>query len=264
VSGQPRAKRSLGQNFLVDPNIVRKIVAAADIRPADAVLEIGPGRGALTDAILSAKPRLAIALEKDRELAPALAEAYPRLEVINADALRFGWERLHALAPIKVLGNLPYNVASPIMWDFVSQARGWERAVFMVQHEVGRRLVAEPGTADYGALSVWIRSFARVEYLFKVPPTVFRPRPKVDSAVIGFRPLPDDVLPSSPEALANLVKYCFQRRRKRIAGTLKAHFGGMIAEFLEEAGLPPGARPENLSPEHFQRLSSLAGKPFHS
>jgi 16S rRNA (adenine1518-N6/adenine1519-N6)-dimethyltransferase len=251
----PYAKRSLGQNFLCDPNTARRIVAALDLRPRDTVLEIGPGRGALTEWIAAAQPARFLALEKDRDLAPELARRFPGLEALTADALEHPWEGVDS--PLyKVVGNLPYNVASPLIWEFVSRAAAYDRAVFMVQHEVGLRLTAAPGTSSYGALTAWVQVFAGTEYLFKVSPNVFRPRPKVDSAVIRFRPRSVRPQREASQALAALLHHCFQRRRKQMCNILKSQWESGAGQWFERAGLAPSCRPENLSPQHFLDLAT--------
>lgn len=259
----PFAKRSLGQNFLCDPNTARRIVAALDIGPQDTVLEIGPGRGALTEWIAAAKPARFLALEKDRDLAPVLAERFPGLEVLTADALEHPWESVDS-PHYKVVGNLPYNVASPLIWDFVSRASDYGRAVFMVQHEVALRLTADHGGRAYGALTAWVRSFADTEYLFKVGPNVFRPRPKVDSAVVQFRPRSDRPETDLSRALSELLHRCFQMRRKQMSNILKSQWESGVGQWFEQRGLAPSCRPENLSPQDFLDLSAFMKFHFFS
>lgn len=252
-----RPKRSLGQNFLSDPNTSAKIVAALGITPGDTVLEIGPGRGALTPFILDARPAAYLALEKDRDLAVRLAREHPGASVAMADALRMDWSRLDRLPGVRVIGNLPYNIASPLLWDLCAGSVTYARGVFMVQHEVARRLAATPGSREYGALSAWVGAFARVTYCFKVPPTVFRPRPKVDSAVVALTPRPAAERPAEPTALSRLLKLLFSLRRKQLGGILKP-YGDVVTEaWLAQAGIEPRARPENLSPEQLSQLAIL-------
>jgi 16S rRNA (adenine1518-N6/adenine1519-N6)-dimethyltransferase len=252
-----RPKRSLGQNFLSDPNTSAKIVAALGITPGDTVLEIGPGRGALTPFILDARPAAYLALEKDRDLAVRLAREHPGASVAMADALRMDWSRLDRLPGVRVIGNLPYNIASPLLWDLCAGSVTYARGVFMVQHEVARRLAATPGSREYGALSAWVGAFARVAYCFKVPPTVFRPRPKVDSAVVALTPRPAAERPAEPAALSRLLKHLFSLRRKQLGGILKP-YGDVVTEArLAQAGIEPRARPENLSPEQLSQLAIL-------
>lgn len=258
AQAEPRAKRSLGQNFLQDANIARKIVGCLDIGREDSVLEIGPGPGALTGFVLERSPSRLVLVEKDAHWArERMRLGQGRAHVVLSDALTMAWERFSG--EWKFLGNLPYNVASPLMWDICSLASGLSRAVFMVQKEVGLRLVAKPGTSAYGALSVWIQSFMRPKLEFTVPPQVFRPRPKVDSAVLSFvplRPITDRAGPAFlPHELSATLKACFQMRRKQLGSIARAH--GRQAVLLEEAGIDPKQRPEDLTPERFQLLSSL-------
>ncbi|HBR06305.1 MAG TPA: ribosomal RNA small subunit methyltransferase A [Desulfovibrio sp.] len=252
----PFAKRSLGQNFLCDPNTARRIVAALEIGPRDTVLEIGPGRGALTEWIAAAHPARFLALEKDRDLAPALTERWPGVEVLLGDALEYPWESVDSPS-YKIGGNLPYNVASPLIWEFVSRAADYGRAVFMVQHEVALRLTGEPGTRAYGALTAWVRTFADTDYLFKVSPNVFRPRPKVDSAVVLFRPRAGRPEMDQSRALSALLHRCFQLRRKQMSNILKSQWESGVGQWFEEHGLAPSSRPENLSPQHFLDLATF-------
>lgn len=256
----PRAKKSLGQNFLQDANIARKIVAALAIAPEDSVLEIGPGPGALTGFLRDCSPSRLVLVEKDEYWARERM-AQGGLSIILADALSLAWERFST--PWKIIGNLPYNVASPLMWEIFSRASGLRKAVFMVQKEVGLRLTAQPDTGAYGALSVWTQSFVRPKMEFIVPPQVFWPRPKVDSAVLSFRPLAERDTgenPAPPEKtfsadeLALTLHKCFQMRRKQL-GTIVRSSGGS-ADLLEDLGLDPRLRPENLRPEDFHRLAN--------
>jgi 16S rRNA (adenine1518-N6/adenine1519-N6)-dimethyltransferase len=245
-----RPRKSLGQHFLKDANIARKIVRALDIGPEDNVLEIGPGAGALTELVQERTPAFFVLLEKDAYWArERMNKGRGRLSVILADALAFPWERLSG--PWKFLGNLPYNVASPLIWDLVSLSSGLSRAVFMVQKEVGLRLTAAPGKSEYGALSVWVQSFTVPRLEFFVPPSVFFPRPRVDSAVLSFSPRNGG--PFSPSALARTLRLCFQKRRKQLGAILRA--AGADPHLLEDLGIDPRLRPENLHVETFQLLA---------
>ena len=254
--GFARAKRSLGQNFLCDPNTAAKIVDACRIAPGDTVLEIGPGRGALTGFLAAAAPGALLALEKDRDLAVRLARDHPGLGVALIDALRLDWRRLDRLpGTVRIIGNLPYNIASPLLWDLCAGATRFARGTFMIQHEVALRLCAGPGGRDYGALSAWIASHVRVEYCFKVPPTVFRPRPRVDSAVVAVTPLPVGERPREPEAFARLLKILFSKRRKQLGGILKPYRDAALEAWLAGEGIALTDRPENLSPGQLSRLA---------
>lgn len=264
VQTRPYAKRSLGQNFLQDANVARKIVAALDLGPEDTVMEIGPGRGALTAWLahwLEASPSgRVIALEKDQDLAQVVKDEYPRVEVRVADALHYEWEELAGWEHLKYVGNLPYNIASPLIWELVSRSPPYERAVFMVQHEVGLRLASPPGSRQYGALSVWVQSFAQVRYLFRVPPQVFRPRPKVDSAVLEFMPLAQKDRPSDAQNLARLLHICFQKRRKQLRNILRAWWVERVEGRLDGHQRLAEARPEDLTPREFQLLAQAVFK----
>lgn len=248
------AKRSLGQNFLFDVNMARRIAAAIG-SGAGPVLEIGPGRGALTGHLLAMGATPVMALEKDRDLARELKAARPEVQVVLGDGLTFAWEGLAGLPGLRLIGNLPYNVASPMLWEIVSRARGWSRAVFMVQYEVGRRIVATPGGKEYGALSVWLQAFTTTRILFKVPPQVFKPQPKIESAVIEFVPRPEIELPRHPQALSKTLATCFQKRRKQLKSILKNLWTLRLEEGLRSRGIAPEARPEELSVKDFLWLS---------
>jgi 16S rRNA (adenine1518-N6/adenine1519-N6)-dimethyltransferase len=254
---QHKAKKSLGQNFLTDRNICRKIVDAIAPTPEDHIIEIGPGQGALTEFLAEEELRQLTLVELDDGLADRLVGMYPKARVIRADALKFPWDSLNEEGGCKIIGNLPYNVGSKLIWDIVSKVKTLHRAVFMVQHEVAQRLTADPGCKAYGGLTAWVRNFAQTRYLFKVPPTVFRPQPKVDSAVVCFVPRPVNEWPESPEALDKLIKMLFQMRRKQLSTILKPHWSEAMAAWFAEQGVSPSARPETLSPEQFRALSTL-------
>lgn len=250
------AKKSLGQNFLIDSNICRKIVSSLEISPEDNVLEIGPGKGALTGIIQHSGCNF-YCLEKDNVLGREIKYSYPEVSVINIDALTFDWPRLNYLAQLKIVGNLPYNVASRLIWDIVAQVSAQKSCVFMVQKEVGQRIVASPGSRAYGGLSVWVQSHVRPELLFTVSPGVFRPKPKVDSAVLGFYPFLHGKKNFSGSSLGQTLRLMFQNRRKQVGTILKTYWNDEINCFFERNDLDPRIRPENLSPDEFQELSSV-------
>lgn len=250
-----RAKKSLGQHFLRDERVVERIVEL--LRPAegDQILEIGPGPGALTALLRPLPWKKLLLLEKDDHYAAEhAARPLPGLEVVAGDALAYPWESLEG--PWKIAGNLPYNVASPLMWDIVFRTPNLARAVFMVQKEVGDRLTAKSGTKDYGALSVWVQSFVTARKGFVIGPSAFSPPPKVDSAVVVFEPLPEEKKPRRPEALSRLIKICFQQRRKQLQGILRHALPDRFSpEMLDALGIEPAGRPETLSVEQFQKLA---------
>lgn len=256
----PRAKKSLGQHFLHDAGVARRIANLLEISQADVVLEIGPGPGALTRHLLDDAPRRLICLEKDRELAPRLKAAHPRLEIILMDALQAPWERIgNAFPGIKLAGNLPYNIASPLMWDSISQTQGCTCAVFMVQKEVGKRICAAPGSKVYGGLSVWLQAHGKVEYAFSVGPGAFSPPPKVDSAVIRFYPFSTSDKAFTSKHLGAVIKRCFQRRRKQLGTILKDYLTDDAQEALRGANISLQARPETLSIKNFLTLAKCLG-----
>lgn len=254
TSAATRPKRSLGQNFLQDQGIARKICFALDIGAGVPILEIGPGHGALTCWLIR-NPNPFFALEKDRSLALGIKSRWPRANVINADALAFAWERLSGSWAL--IGNLPYNAASPMIWELVSRVLRLEQAVFMVQKEVGLRLAAAPGSKTYGALSVWVQSHVKVQRLFVVGPHVFRPRPKVDSAVLRFTPLPSDKPKPDGPALRRTLNICFQQRRKQLKTILRPAWSDHLENWLHLQGLRPESRPEELSPGQFQDMAGM-------
>jgi len=255
------AKRSLGQNFLVDANISRKIVDALDIKPGDNVLEIGPGRGALTRHVVERQPGRYVVLEMDEALADELGRQHPSIEVVRGDALAFVWGSLVLAEGWKIVGNLPYNIASPLIWEIVSRSE-FSRAVFMVQLEVGQRLCAKSGKRDYGALSVFVQSFAQGDILFKVPPQVFRPQPKVHSAVLRFFLHPQRPTPEEAARLASTLRMCFQQRRKQMSTILKSKLILDSARLVTELGIDGKQRPETLEPERFRALAKLLPPDF--
>lgn len=262
-AGEPhRARKSLGQNFLVDRGFQRRIVEALGAGPGDEVLEIGPGRGALTDHLAGGVGRL-ILVELDEVLAAALERRYAdsaAVEVIQADILSLPLASLTSdPRHLRVIGNIPYNVTTPILFHVLEPPRP-ASIVLMVQEEVADRISAPPGGKSYGALSVGVRAVARVERVMRVPRGVFRPVPGVDSAVIRIVPVdPSPVLPGEEGAFRTLVRSCFQWRRKQLGTILRDHpdlprdVGGV--DHLTALGIDPRRRPETLEPELFLALA---------
>ncbi len=252
---QPKAKKSLGQHFLRDRNISEKIVNLLRIEEGDKVIEIGPGPGALT-TILEEKPLSELLLvEKDDHWAAERQRlGAPFTHAKLMDALQMPWHTIDTENPRKIISNLPYNVASPLMWDIFSQCTGLIRAVFMMQKEVGLRLIAKPHSKEYGALTVWTQSFVRPEWGFIVGPKSFAPPPKVDSAVLAFTLLPIEQRPKHPELLAKLVKMCFQNRRKQLKSIFRQNNVLELIPSLETLDIDPERRPETLSPADFSAI----------
>jgi 16S rRNA (adenine1518-N6/adenine1519-N6)-dimethyltransferase len=257
----PRAKKSLGQHFLREINICARISDLLALRPEDRLLEIGPGSGALTRELEKAPHGLLLLLEKDNHWIAERGRLRAAGTVpVHADALLFDWRRITPENPWKIAGNLPYNIASRLIWDIVWKAEGLAKAVFMVQHEVGRRITARPSGRQYGALSVWVQSFARPRLEFTVRPEAFTPPPKVSSAVISLDPLPPESRPRRPETLAALLQTCFRQRRKQL-GTIFRRAGlPECAQSLRARGIDPVRRPETLTTEDFRKLCEI-GKP---
>lgn len=256
------AKRSLGQNFLVDANLQHKIVDAVGAGPDDEVLEIGPGRGALTRHLVGTVRRLVL-VELDDDLARALEDRFGArddVEVVHADVLAEPL-RTHfaAWGDVHVVGNIPYNITSPIVFTLLEAPRPRD-IVLMVQEEVADRIVADVGTKAYGALSVGVRAVAEAEKLFRVGRGAFRPVPGVDSAVIRIRPR-SVTADFDEEKLRTLVRAAFQWRRKQLRKILRDHpdLGldvGRAEALIEGAGLEPTVRPERISPGTFVTLSA--------
>jgi 16S rRNA (adenine1518-N6/adenine1519-N6)-dimethyltransferase len=250
---QPRKR--FGQNFLADPHYVARIVDAVDPRPDDNLVEIGPGLAALTGALIERTGKIA-AIEIDRDLAARLRERFPadRLALHEADALAFDFATLGE--NLRVVGNLPYNISSPLLFRLASQAARLRDIHVMLQREVVARMTAVPATPDYGRLTVMLQSRFRVTRLFTVPAGAFRPAPKVESAVARLVPLTADRPAISDEALfARLVAAAFGQRRKTLRNALSA-----IADerSLRAAGIDPSARGETLSIDDFVRLANDA------
>jgi 16S rRNA (adenine1518-N6/adenine1519-N6)-dimethyltransferase len=238
----------------VDPNIARKTVRCLGPVRGRPILEIGPGRGALTSVLMEYGAELFL-LEKDEQWARHVRFSPARPAVAVADALRFDWKRadgkMHG-----IIGNLPYNIASPLLWEMVRDVARVPAMVFTLQKEVALRIAAEPGGRTYGALSVWIQSFSRVRLEFTVPPHLFKPRPKVHSAVVSLSPRPQGDRPCDPEGLASVLRRCFQKRRKQLRTILRPVWCNELSRWMAEEEIRPECRPEALSPEQFRSLAN--------
>lgn len=258
-----RPKRSLGQNFLVDPNTQRRIVDALEAGPDDTVIEIGPGRGALTHHLAERAGRL-FAIELDDHLADELTAAFDHQDhvtIIHADALDVDLARLVAEPEqLRVIGNIPYNITTPLLFHLLETRPPPAAILLMVQDEVADRIIAEPGNRTYGALSVGTRAAARVDRLFRVGRGAFRPRPDVDSAVLRFVPHHPPLASHDEHDLRSLTRAAFGKRRKQLQKILRTdpdyHLSSDdIARLQAETGFDLTARPETLSPDEFLRLS---------
>jgi len=260
-------RQRLGQHFLSDPGILRKIADALDPAPDDVVLEIGAGKGSLT-VVVAPRVRTVIGIEADRRLAEQcrlrIAECgMTNVQIVEGDALRADWPALvnaHSAFRIpqwKLIGNIPYNITTPLIEKALTPLYP-ERIVFLMQAEVAERLAARPGSKPYGGLSVGVQAQARVERLFAVRAGAFQPPPRVDSAVVRLTPLAEPLIPPGDvRAFRRFVTACFSRRRKQlrnvVAGAL-ARPTAVVAAGLASLGLDPAARPETLAPADFVRL----------
>lgn len=245
-------QKSLGQHFIHDVGICRRIVSLLAPCAQDQIVEIGPGPGALTCVLLQAPHDKLLLIEKDAWWA-AERSREGGAEVLCMDALAYDWEGLRRHGEWKLIGNLPYNIASPLIWNILGQCTSWQRAVFMVQKEVAQRLVASPGSRTYGAISVWVQCHARVKLEFCIGPGAFRPPPKVDSAVVQFEPL--SKRPRLPEALSSLLRICFQKRRKQLGNIFRST--PQLLAGLASIGIDAKARPENLAPYDYLQLTEI-------
>jgi 16S rRNA (adenine1518-N6/adenine1519-N6)-dimethyltransferase len=254
----PRPRKRLGQHFLVDPTALERIADALGPTASDVVVEIGPGRGALTD-LLSQRAKRVIAIELDRDLVPYLRDRYREagnVDVIERDVLEVNLGEV-AGSEFLLAGNVPYYITTPILFRALELPRP-ARAVYLVQREVAERIVAPPGSRTYGALSVNVQAVAHAELVARVPAGAFRPAPSVESAIVRLTPRPDPVVDQRlEEALRSLVQDAFGLRRKqmrrvvRTVGHLDVHAADQV---LTAAGIDPEVRPETLSPEDFARL----------
>ncbi|CAN5814638.1 16S rRNA (adenine(1518)-N(6)/adenine(1519)-N(6))-dimethyltransferaseRsmA [soil metagenome] len=260
----PRAKRSLGQNFLVDPNIQRRIAEAIRPGPDDEVLEIGPGQGALTQHLAGTVRRLVL-VELDDELARRLARQFedrPDVEVVHADVLDVPLERISAdPAGLKVIGNIPYNITTPILFALLERRPRPREIVLMVQREVADRILAPPGSKTYGALAVGVQTVADVERVMNVGKKAFRPVPDVESAVIRVVPhAPPRLTRDEEAALRALTRAAFGQRRKQFQRILRDAYRLThedVSRLEGETGLDLQARPETFAPERFVELARV-------
>ena len=245
-------RKRFGQHFLHDPWVLSRIVDAIAPQAGDALVEIGPGEGALTRPLLARIPSLT-AVEIDRDLAAALVAEFPpeRLQVIVADALDYDFSALPT--GLRVVGNLPYNVSTPLLFHLAAFADRVRDMHFMLQLEVVDRMAASHSTPAYGRLSVMLQRRFRIQRLFKVAPGAFRPPPKVESAVVRLTPLPAaEVVPLDERLFGTVVTRAFGARRKTLRNAL---FSLIDAEGLSALGIDPGLRPENVSPADYIRIA---------
>jgi 16S rRNA (adenine1518-N6/adenine1519-N6)-dimethyltransferase len=255
-----RARKRFGQNFLTDPSAIRRIVSALAPQAGETVLEIGPGRGALTEALLAEIPSLA-AVEIDRDLVRLLRDRFPadRLRVIEADVLDLPLAEVAGASPLVVASNLPYNISKPVAMKLCVERRSIARAVLMFQREVADRLTADTGTRAYGPMTVLCGRAYRIERLFDLAPGAFRPSPAVSSTVTRWVPRDDSALPDALVApLRAVLRAAFAHRRQTIQKNLRAALPGGVAaarDLLAAASLDGALRAEMIPPDGFVALA---------
>ncbi len=253
-----RAKKHFGQHFLHDAEVIDRILRAVDAQPEDSVVEIGPGLGALTVPLIARLPKLTV-VELDRDVLPPLRKALgsqlPKLTVIEADALTVDYS---ALAPagskLRLIGNLPYNISTPLLFHLLEHAAAVQDMHFMLQKEVVDRMCAAPDDNHYGRLTVTLAARAHCQNLFMVGPASFDPPPKVDSAIVRVTPRAVQFPMPDPAAFDRLVAVAFAQRRKTLGNALKTL---LDADAIRAAGVDPQARAETLPPEAFGRLTEV-------
>jgi len=257
-----RARKRFGQHFLHDRGVVSRILDAFDPKPGDTVVEIGPGLGALTRPLLERLPHLHV-VEFDRDLVARLRADFPpeRLSVHQADALKFDFHKLMpATGKLRILGNLPYNISTPLLFHLLDQQEVIGDMLFMLQKEVVERMAAPPGGKDYGRLSVMLQSLVQVEKLFDVRPGAFTPPPKVDSSIV--RLIPHAVPPvriDDRHTFARIAQAAFAHRRKTLRNNLR---GLLTADIIAALGIDPERRAETLTLAEFAALANaLAATP---
>jgi 16S rRNA (adenine1518-N6/adenine1519-N6)-dimethyltransferase len=251
-----KARKRFGQNFLVDEHIIADIIRAIRPQENDTMVEIGPGLGALTRPLIKQLRQLHV-VEIDRDIVQRLENDYPKgkLLIHAGDALKFDLAEI--AGPLRIVGNLPYNISSPLLFHFSNYAERIIDMHFMLQNEVVERMVAEPSTPAYGRLSVMLQYRFQMEKLLDVPPESFRPSPKVDSAIVRMIPLPmSDVLVRDEKLFSAVVATAFGQRRKTLRNTLKSYLHE--ADF-EKLGIDAQLRAENLGVLEFARITAFVG-----
>lgn len=258
---QHKARKRFGQNFLIDHGIIRDIVRSVHPRKDDVIVEIGPGKGAITQLLADACDNLNV-IELDRDLVPWLKvkfEKHPNFQLFQADALQFDFAQLiRNDKPLRIVGNLPYNISTPLIFHLLSYASKVQDMHFMLQKEVVKRMAAQPGDSAYGRLGIMVQYYCVVEDLFDVPPTSFDPAPKVDSAIV--RLIPYQELPyvaNNIKTLETLVNVAFQQRRKTLRNSLKQL---LTTEQLENLPVDLSLRPEEISLPEYVAMSNLLGE----
>lgn len=260
-----RARKRFGQNFLEDDNIIRRIVKSISPNERDNLVEIGPGKGAITEQLLAACPTLNV-IELDRDLIPILLSqfvaSYPNFKIHQTDALKFDFSTLLSAdsGPLRIVGNLPYNISTPLIFHLLSYQANVKDMHFMLQKEVVDRMASKSGEKSYGRLSVMVQYFCKVENLFDVSPQCFNPQPKVNSAIVRLTPYQQVPFPARDhKLLSRLVNTAFQQRRKTLRNSLKQL---LPVEAIESLNIDTSVRPENISVEQYVALSDKLAEVF--
>lgn len=253
---QHRARKRFGQNFLHDAGVIHRILRAIHARPGERLLEIGPGQGALTEGLLSSGAHLDV-IELDQDLIPLLKLKFglnPLFTLHQGDAMKYDLASIAGSDRLRVVGNLPYNISTPLIFHLLSFADVIADMHFMLQKEVVERLAAVPGNGDWGRLSIMVQYHCRVEHLFNVGPGAFNPPPKVDSAIVRLVPhIERPHVARDPVLLERVVREAFGQRRKTLRNTLK---GTLDSAAIEAADVDPGLRPEQLDLAAYVRLAN--------
>lgn len=261
AESQHKARKRFGQNFLIDHGIIRDIVRSVHPKKEDLIVEIGPGKGAITQLLADSCDNLSV-IELDRDLVPWLKvkfEQHPNFQLFQADALQFDFAQLIKNGqPLRIVGNLPYNISTPLIFHLLTYANRVQDMHFMLQKEVVKRMAAQAGDSAYGRLSIMVQYYCAVEDLFDVPPTSFDPAPKVDSAIVRLTPhvqLPH--VANNIKSLETLVNVAFQQRRKTLRNSLKQL---LTAEQMETLPVNLQLRPEEISLPEYVAMSNLLGE----
>lgn len=253
------AKKALGQNFLLDLNLTRRIARAAGDLSVGTVIEVGPGPGGLTRALLMEGANKVVVIEKDPRFMPVLEEirdaSSGRLEILHQDALQIDWTQW--AEPLKIVANLPYNIATPLMLEWLQHMERYSSVTVMIQKEVAERLVAYPKTSAYGRLSVMAQWKSQVSKCFDVPPSAFLPPPKVVSTVVHFKARERSELQPSWIAMERLVAAAFGMRRKMLRSCLKGYAQNLLVSAMQRAGVVETQRAEELSVEQFITMAQV-------
>jgi 16S rRNA (adenine1518-N6/adenine1519-N6)-dimethyltransferase len=253
-----RARKRFGQNFLIDKQIIHQIVATLNPQASDNLVEIGPGCGALTQAVLRRVDHLT-ALEIDRDLITGLKNSkLDGLQLVQADALEFDFAQLSRNNHLRIFGNLPYNIATPLLFKLLQYRDHIEDMLFMLQLEVVERIVAQPNSKAYGRLSIILQYFCETTELFTVPAVAFQPQPRVESAMVYLKPykvLPHETV--APAIWQQVVKQAFAQRRKTLSNNLK---GLISSQQLEELDIEPRMRPEQVTLQQYIKISQVMAK----